>query len=709
MSFLLQFLMVVASTGAMVAPAQPTGLNSVSTGSRGRPAVFSTMPAEPVKYTQSDREFYMDEELIAFIRPGLTITINSITDVAPGKKPVVEVTFTDDFGAGLDRLGRTTPGSIGASFILAWFNPDTRVYTSYTTRVQTSPPTSPKPNVREVQAGADSGGTWTELGSGKYKYTFGTTVPANADVTKTHTLGVYGSRNLTAFIPDKRYAFDTTKDFRPDGQNVTAIWDKIRDAACDRCHEDLTAHGTGGRSDVKVCVLCHQPQTVDPDTGLTMNMKVLIHKIHRGHNLPSVIAGTPYVIIGNQQSVHDYSGVVLPQDIRNCQNCHEIGNPAQKDAWYTVPNKRACFACHDNIEMETGVGHPNTPMNDDSTCASCHVPDSGNEFDASIKGAHTIPEKSKQLAGLNVAVVSQSNFVAGQKPTVVFKLTNNAGAAVDGSKLNSFAPMIAGPTSSYSKYYREAGQTRAVFDAATGNTTYTFTNAIPADAKGTWVISGDFYRNATLKRADGEADITVREAAYNPIKYVQLTGGTPEPRRTVAIDANCNTCHDRLALHGGQRLRIEECVICHNPTETDTARRPASDAPPQSVSFQRMIHRIHTGEELTRDFSVYGFGGTLHNYNEVVYPGDRRNCTHCHVSGTQQLPSEGDPVISPRDFFSPLGPGTAACLGCHDNRDAAAHAFLNTANFPGSTDPAEACGACHGPGKDNSVDESHAR
>jgi OmcA/MtrC family decaheme c-type cytochrome len=348
-------------------------------------------------------------------------------------------------------------------------------------------------------------------------------------------------------------------------------------------------------------------------------------------------------------------------------------------------------------------------MSDDATCASCHIPDSGNEFDASIKGAHTIPEKSKQLAGLNVAIVSQSNFTAGSKPTVVLKLTNNAGAAVDGSKITSFAPMIAGPTSSYTKYYRESGAARAVFDAATGNTTYTFTNAIPADAHGTWVISGDFYRNATLKRTDGEADITLREAAYNPIKYVHLTGGTPEPRRTVATDATCNSCHDRLALHGGQRLRIEECVICHNPKETDAARRPANAKPDQAISMQLMIHRIHTGEELTRDYSVYGFGGTAIGFNEVLYPGDRRNCTHCHLNGTQQLPSEGDSVVSPRDFFSPQGPGTAACLGCHDNRDAAAHAFLNTTMFPGTTDPAEACGACHGPGKDHSVDESHAR
>ena len=39
-----------------------------------------------------------------------------------------------------------------------------------------------------------------------------------------------------------------------------------------------------------------------------------------------------------------------------------------------------------------------------------------------------------------------------------------------------------------------------------------------------------------------------------------------------------------------------------------------------------MIHRIHTGEELTQDYTIYGYGGTPYNFNEVLYPGDRRNC-----------------------------------------------------------------------------------
>ena len=162
-----------------------------------------------------------------------------------------------------------------------------------------------------IQAGADSGGTYTQNAIGDYTYTFKTKLPSGYDKTATHTIGLYGNRNLTEFDLGTNLA-DTTYNWVPNGAAVTVTRDVIKTLTCNKCHQDLSAHGGTGRKSLEVCILCHQPQTIDPDTGNSVDMVVMTHKIHMGEQLPSVIAGTPYQIIGNAQSVVDFSKVVFP-------------------------------------------------------------------------------------------------------------------------------------------------------------------------------------------------------------------------------------------------------------------------------------------------------------------------------------------------------------------------------------------------------------
>ena len=706
----------------VVTMAMTAGL--VSLTGAGKPptkVVAPRMAAPPDQiYPLTAKEHYLAADRADFARPGYHIKINSVT-IGADRKPVVDVTLTDDLGAPLDRKGIETPGVCTVSFIVAWYNAATRDYTSYVTRTQTSPITG----ASAVQAAADSGGVITDLETGHFTYTFAKVLPANFDQTKTHSVGAYGRRTMPADIMDGKVYIDNDEfDFRPDQQPVTEKWDVIQERfACNQCHNPLQAHGEV-RQDAKLCVMCHSPQSSDPDTGNTVDMRVMIHKIHRGPNLPSVKAGTPYVIIGNAQSVHDFSHTTYPQDIRNCQNCHEGRNPAQRpsqsDVWYTHPARQPCGACHDDINWVTGENHPGGPQADDSACASCHVPQSETEYDASIRGAHTPPYRSKQLKGLNATILAVDNAGPDKKPVVTFRLTENDGTVLNpstfGSNLNI---LLGGPTTDYGAGQLPPAQPfRERADGATFNgdtAVYTFTNAIPATATGSWAVAIEARRTITFNPAPRMGPATYSEGAVNPVKYVAVTDGQPVPRRQVVILDKCNLCHDRLATtfsHGGQRIAIEECDICHNSNADDRNRRPADKNPPESIAFKRMIHRIHTGEELAQEYTVYGFGGTPTNFNEVTYPGDRRDCLQCHASASTYdlpLPLGTLPVMTLRDFFSPQGPGTAACLGCHSGSDAAAHAFLNTATFPGATTPAEACATCHGAGRDWAVDKVHAR
>ncbi len=687
--------LVLAATAAIAVSA---------VASAPRRAVSPGSPEAPKKlqFTASQLEYYLDDGGIAYIRPGLNIKVNSVT-IGSDNKPLVDLNLTDDMGQPLDRLGRLTPGAITISCIMSYYDPATRQYTAYTVRSVTGAPGFPGAGNVVTQATSDSGGQWTDLATGWTKYAFKTALPSGFDKAKTTTLGIYATRDLTSILGKSYYA-NVEYDFRPDGAAVTDKWDKINTAAsCNNCHDPPAMHG-GSRRDAKLCALCHQPQSTDPETGNTVDLKVMAHKIHMGENLPSVKAGKPYQIVGYQNAVSDFSGVALPMDIRNCDRCHagtDAKNiPTQSNVWYSNPTRAACGSCHDDINWTTGENHPAGPMADDKGCAVCHTPDSGQEFDASIKGAHLIPLQSKQLKGLTATIVKVDNFAAGKQPTVYIAVKNGDGSAVDGTKLNQFAPMYAGPTTSYTTYLREAGAKTATFDTSTGLTAYTWTKPIPAGASGTWVVTADVYRNVNITKAADNSTLSVRECAFNPIKYISLDSSPVTPRRMVVAIAQCNTCHQALGLHGGQRLTTEECVICHNPTNGD------NQTPPESISFQRMIHRIHTGENLTQTYKIGNTG-----FNEVLFPGDTRNCAKCHVGSSYTLPLDPtvDSVTTGRDYFSPQGPGTAACLGCHDNKDAAAHAYLNTTTFPGSSTSAEACATCHGTGKDWDAAKVHAR
>jgi OmcA/MtrC family decaheme c-type cytochrome len=681
-----------------------------------RPVTLAPRPEGPV-YGPYQLEYYLTQAQADFIRPGYHIKVNGVT-IGADRKPVVDVNLTDDLGAALDRNGVQTPGTCSTSFVLSWYDPATRDYTSYVTRQATGSAGT------FTQAASDSGGVYKDLDVGHFTYTFKNTLPSGFDMTKTHTLGMYGTRTMPSFVPvlaNKTYNANYEFDFRPDGAAITDTWDQIRQAtSCNTCHDPLVAHGR--RQDAKLCVLCHSPQTTDAEHGNPVDFRIFIHKIHRGSSLPSVIGGTPYKI-----SSSDFSDVVFPQDIRNCANCHAGRDPAntptQASTWYTYPSRAACGSCHDDINWTTGANHPAGPQANDSQCASCHAPQGNNEWDASVTGAHTVPDKSKQLPGLNAQIVSVSNVAPGKSPTVTFKLTNGDGSIVDPAHIGASASLslvLAGPTTDYGT--GQAAPAQPISESATGANfngsvaTYTFTKTIPASATGTWAVAVQTRRTITFSPAPKAGPPTFTEGpANNAVTYIAVTDGTAVPRRTLVALSNCDKCHDRLATtfsHGGQRISLEYCVFCHNPNADDASRRaaatPPGPPPGESISFKRMIHRIHTGDNLTQTFQIYGFSGPV-TFNDVKYPGNTKNCLHCHTATNTYdlpLPTGTIPTITLRDYFSPQGAATAACLGCHDNQDAAAHAYLNTVMTPFF---GEACATCHGVGKEFDVVAVHAQ
>ncbi|HEY1242440.1 MAG TPA: OmcA/MtrC family decaheme c-type cytochrome [Bryobacteraceae bacterium] len=692
-------------------------------------------------FTKHDKAFYADANTVNFVRPGLVMKIVS-TNIASDGTISIDYKLTDPKGLPLDQAGVTTPGAVSVSFLMAYIPKGETQFYSYAVRTQTSTITGKS----AIQAGADSGGTSKQVGDGEYLYTFKTKAVAKGggawDPTAVHRAGIYGSRNLTEFDLGTNYDSDTYT-YTPSTGAVTAGRDVIRTASCDRCHDETAFHG-GSRRGMDTCIMCHTPQTIDPDTGNTLDMKVFVHKLHTGADLPSVKAGKPYQIIGFNNAVSDWSTVEFPANgaassapgVLRCETCHEPQSKTgatQADAWLKNPSRDACGACHDDVKFATGENHVNLPQVSDNQCSTCHIPQGELEFDASIRGAHTYPQESKDNPGMVFTVQKIENGGAGQKPTVTFTVRDFKGnginpATVPGGRLSL---VLAGPTNNpgYTNFGSDVNTKGYVAETATttakcaadGTCSYTFTHAIPANATGTYSVGLEGRRTFTVLPGTKQEQ-TISYGAKNVVFDFSVDASKVQPRRQVVALAKCNTCHVNLSLHGENRNQIEQCVLCHNPSMDDSPVRSQAvnaadkNLPPQGVNFAMMIHKIHRGETMQEDGATYiivGNGGSHNDFSDVRYPvmgptggvADTAKCDMCHVNNSEaSFPIGQNAVADQQGKWNPTAPATTnACTACHIKTSTFAHAAANY-------DPkfGESCDVCHGVGADFDVQKMHA-
>ncbi len=677
---------------------------------------------------------------IAFAVDGITIT----------SPPVVDFTLTNEHGV---RFVGLAQGQI--RFTLAKLVPaaggNPAYWQSYINRTDNidNPPIGPGTQPA-IQATSESNGALVNHMDGTYTYTFATNVTAvtsplavSWQPTLTHRLGVQISGGD---LPVANAAYD----WRPSDGVTTGIerLDIVQTASCNECHSKLAEHG-GGRIETQYCVTCHNPGSKDANSGNTVDFKVMIHKIHRGEFLPSVEAGGEYAIWGNSDTKHDYSEVVLPQDIRNCTKCHDAADAAtpQGGYWSTQYSVEACGSCHDDINFATGAGHTDGAIvAQNGECTICH----GAGFAPSTAEAHVIPDK---VAGANykLNIISVASSAPGQFPVITYEVTNptagnaryNIMSATDPVWTSGSVSILLGwnnadhhnqgngsattPASSVTLNGRaaSAGNNAAPTANADGTFTVTSLRAIPAAETGSGVAGMTSRVGADH---DGDLSFTDRVPVKSVVKYFAITDATPVARRSVVdIINNCDDCHDQLTLHGESRTDEPQiCVICHNPNNTDISRRPADPLTAvdglkeQTIDMKVMIHAIHGAGKRENPYVVYGFGSSVNDFSQVGYPGILNNCNACHKPNTFVLPLKAGVLATTVDSGASrtdhsddtnVTPTSAVCSACHDTDLAKTHMLQNGASFTMVGDPGtynETCAVCHGPGRLADVVEVHS-
>jgi OmcA/MtrC family decaheme c-type cytochrome len=548
--------------------------------------------------------------------------------------------------------------------------------------------TTPEP---QASVEAASSGALIDNGDGTYQYTFKKDITADPKViynaALTHRVG-FEIRNLVQ-------ANNAAYTFQPSTGATTGIFSReiVDTATCDTCHTALSAHG-GARVETQYCVMCHNPGTIDPNSANTLDMKVMIHKIHTGNALPSIQTATApnvtptlgigYWIVGYADSLSNFNTVVFPQDTRNCTTCHNQTTPALTEAanYKTVPTMEACGACHDNVNFATGTNHSSGIVANDTQCTTCHGPTSAiDNGQLQVVAAHVIPEVAFQST-LAYHIIKATQTAPGQNPMIQFSVTNPSNSnkpynlltddpfvhCTDPVATPNLSIAVAWSTTDYtnlgSGVTSEAAQpwNLPVVCASTpptangdGSFTVISPTPIPTTVKGSagFLFQGHAVHDFNDTRGIQEIPVP------NVVAYAPVTDAAATPRREVTPVAKCDTCHFQLNGHGGNRLdSVQACSLCHNPNATDVVARiglgitpqnlsPVDNLAEQTIDLKVMIHAIHASTLRTADlavpYAVYHRGAANNFAAETPFPGALNNCLACHATGTYYPP---DPTAS---------------------------------------------------------------
>jgi OmcA/MtrC family decaheme c-type cytochrome len=194
-----------------------------------------------------------------------------------------------------------------------------------------------------------------------------------------------------------------------------------------------------------------------------------------------------------------------------------------------------------------------------------------------------------------------------------------------------------------------------------GSYTYVFVNNLATAKNGTTPITYDRTLTHRVSIMMGGHSGPTAEAFFDFVP-----AGTPVvTTRNIVETATCKNCHGMdFKGHGGDRLTVEGCVVCHNPSS------PSSYGP--TADMTQMIHKIHAGGHLpsiagpdgkvwddpattideSADNVPYAFGSAT--WWKVGYPAELGNCQSCHTGKLAQV--DNWKTVTTK----------AACASCHD-------------------------------------------
>ncbi|MFZ5480899.1 MAG: multiheme c-type cytochrome [Myxococcota bacterium] len=323
--------------------------------------------------------YHQDPREDASVNPGLTVDIVSVSGgtgsggaLQAGDFPKIEFTLTKDdgtawttadlnsataiFAGPLDHFQYVLESSSGKVASESVYDSTTGTYTyTFTTAIPSTFPAQ-KNNTSDI---GEEAGDWygLELPSGTYR------VALNAYRNVTDGDGTTW-RVANADVEDVLFGDATVLDTH----------EIVDQESCLQCHGNMEFHGEG-RENLEYCLVCHTAggedrySSTDSTTtpGVTIDLPVMIHKIHNGSNLTQTydINGYSY---SSSYTTYNFNEVTFPRfdgGVEACTACH-----GDNDAWKDA-SRVPCLACHDS---DDAAAHAwiNTDDTYGESCDVCH-------------------------------------------------------------------------------------------------------------------------------------------------------------------------------------------------------------------------------------------------------------------------------------------------------------------------------------------------
>jgi|GEM_PF-1228374 len=532
----------------------------------------------------------------------------------------------------------------------------------------------------------------------------------------THRVAIY----FGSHVSDPAYPGNGWVDLVPNGlatdfatakAAVVDTRDVATTASCNECHGKLHGHG-GDRVEVAICVVCHNPGTTDPDSGMTMDMANMIHSIHLGDKAgTTVAAGTAHAaitggfnedgavlraddyIVGHRGNDNNFSEIGYPNRLDNCLKCHDPADAATPDGGnpLTAPSERACVSCHDQASWDATHSGRN-----DSTCVTCH----SGAFSVEATHEFTTTEYVTTIT-MEADGDADGIYEEGDAPLITITVADGSAADVGGytdadynattnptGTYNDARVYIYGPRSKSAPVLATGTQHDPDFVAAlalddtltpeqshelyVGSTTdFTGTDVVDplvmTDATGfkyqTLAIPADMTPGTYMVMARIGVGSSSSERAW-AIKTFQVGTATVQDkvsgggtRDALAAEGGCESCHnleDYSSTAHRAFFGTDGCLACHDQS--------GNHADP----LANRVHAVHAAASMG-DLAIESDTGLSRDWSEVTYPQIVSHCKTCHTSGNTSFQS------------NPLG---FACVGCHgDTPDSKDHMVQMGADF----------------------------